>query len=289
MDGYASRHLASLSSLSILLNPMIAIDFNYSAPTTLEEALLLLDTSNHAVILSGGYSLVSLLKSKGISPDLVIDTKLIPGLDTIEAGPKSALHVGSSVSLARLLDNSLLISGYPAIIEALDLVHDRQQLNQTSIGDEYFYDTTGRGLLSALYAYDAQFIYKSRGHIATLSHLLPPQSKMLLTSIVLPGVPSTVRFNQITNPVTRTPLFGVTTSLEVNDGLVLDSRILLFGENIPVSRAVELENLMLNSSIEVLPSLEFSESLVAGYTENSMCSKKYLVNLLKTFVLRATA
>ena len=43
---------------------MISLDFDYFAPQSLDEALALLDARNNVAILSGGYSLISELKSK---------------------------------------------------------------------------------------------------------------------------------------------------------------------------------------------------------------------------------
>jgi len=61
----------------------------YAAPTTVDEAVKLLSgASGLAKVLSGGTDLLVQLKSGRVRPDLIVDTKRIPGLIGIreEAG-----------------------------------------------------------------------------------------------------------------------------------------------------------------------------------------------------------
>lgn len=57
--------------------------FDYAAPASIDEAVSALKGSAFAKVLSGGMSLLPLMKLRLLSPDLVVDIGRIPGLDTI--------------------------------------------------------------------------------------------------------------------------------------------------------------------------------------------------------------
>ena len=58
--------------------------FEYVAPATIEEALTILTENPGAKVLSGGMSLLPLMKLRLLSPELVVDIGRIPDLDQIE-------------------------------------------------------------------------------------------------------------------------------------------------------------------------------------------------------------
>ena len=57
--------------------------FDYVAPASIDDAVSALKGSAFAKVLSGGMSLLPLMKLRLLSPDLVVDIGRIPGLDTI--------------------------------------------------------------------------------------------------------------------------------------------------------------------------------------------------------------
>ena len=59
---------------------MIAENFNYAAPSSLQEAFQLLhEYGDDAKILAGGHSLVPMMKLRFASPTHLIDINNIPG------------------------------------------------------------------------------------------------------------------------------------------------------------------------------------------------------------------
>jgi carbon-monoxide dehydrogenase medium subunit len=57
---------------------------SYAAPTTVDEAVkLLAGASGLAKLLSGGTDLLVQLRSGRVKPDLIVDTKKIPGITGI--------------------------------------------------------------------------------------------------------------------------------------------------------------------------------------------------------------
>ena len=76
---------------------MYPASFDYVAPTSLAEAIDLLDRHGHdAKVVAGGQSLIPLMKFRFASPAVLVDINGIPGLDTIAEGD-GGLHIGALV------------------------------------------------------------------------------------------------------------------------------------------------------------------------------------------------
>ena len=76
---------------------MYPASFDYFAPTTLDEALGLLEQYGpEAKVLAGGQSLIPLMKLRFASPQVVVDINGVPGLDRLEVAD-GALHIGALV------------------------------------------------------------------------------------------------------------------------------------------------------------------------------------------------
>ena len=64
---------------------MIPNTFEYLSPQTLDEAISLLQQhGDEAKILSGGHSLIPMMKLRFATPEVLIDINNIPGLDFIK-------------------------------------------------------------------------------------------------------------------------------------------------------------------------------------------------------------
>jgi carbon-monoxide dehydrogenase medium subunit len=103
---------------------MIPPNFDYHAPATLPEALALLGRfGDEAKILSGGQSLLPLLKLRLAQPAHLIDIGRIPDLDYIkeEAGQ---LRIGALVREAALEASSLIRDKYPILIDTAAVIAD---------------------------------------------------------------------------------------------------------------------------------------------------------------------
>jgi len=62
---------------------MFPRSFDYMAPATLDEAVSALSGTGFAKVMSGGMSIIPLMKLRLLSPDLVVDIGRISGLDSI--------------------------------------------------------------------------------------------------------------------------------------------------------------------------------------------------------------
>jgi aerobic carbon-monoxide dehydrogenase medium subunit len=89
--------------------------FEYVAPNSIEEALRLkAQLGDDGKILSGGMSLIPLMKLRFASPAVIIDINRIPGLDNI-GEDAAGLSVGALVRYRTIVRSDLLKSRYPTM------------------------------------------------------------------------------------------------------------------------------------------------------------------------------
>jgi carbon-monoxide dehydrogenase medium subunit len=115
---------------------MIPASFEYHAPTSLPEAIGLLgklgQAGEEAKILSGGQSLLPLLKLRFARPGHLIDISRIPGLDYLkEEG--GVLRIGALVREAALEASPVVRAKYPILIDTAQVIADPLVRNQATV------------------------------------------------------------------------------------------------------------------------------------------------------------
>jgi len=113
---------------------MIPAAFEYHAPTSLGEATALLARlGEDAKVLSGGQSLIPLMKLRLASPPHVIDINGIPGL----AGLREAdgfLRIGALTRESDLEESDLVRARYPLLHETTKVIADPIVRNLATVG-----------------------------------------------------------------------------------------------------------------------------------------------------------
>jgi carbon-monoxide dehydrogenase medium subunit len=103
--------------------------FEYVAPTSLDEALQALADNPGAKVMTGGMSLIPLMKLRLFSPPMVIDLGKIGGLDSIEDNG-DVLTIGALVRHAATASSTAVQSGAAALAQAASLTGDVQVRNR---------------------------------------------------------------------------------------------------------------------------------------------------------------
>ena len=113
---------------------MIPQAFNYEAPTTLEGAIALLQKyGSDAKIMSGGHSLIPMMKLRLATPEHVIDISGIKGMEYIhEEG--GYLKIGALTKEVALEESTLIHSKYPLITDATKMIADPSVRNLATVG-----------------------------------------------------------------------------------------------------------------------------------------------------------
>lgn len=103
---------------------MIPATFQYHAPTSLEEATdLLTRLGDDAKLLSGGQSLIPLMKLRLAGPAHLIDINRIPELAYIEEA-EGVLKIGALTRESDLEESELIRAKYPILLDTSKIIAD---------------------------------------------------------------------------------------------------------------------------------------------------------------------
>ena len=108
---------------------MYPANFEYVVPSSLHEALRVLSESENAKVLSGGMSLIPLMKMRLVRPTTVVDISRLPGLDTI-TDEGDHIAIGALVKHAETASNALVREYATALAQAAGATADIQVRNQ---------------------------------------------------------------------------------------------------------------------------------------------------------------
>jgi carbon-monoxide dehydrogenase medium subunit len=113
---------------------MIPDQFDYVRPAGLHDALKILsEREGEAKVLSGGYSLLPLIKLRLAQPGLLVDIRDIDGLDGIVESD-DALRIGARATHRSILEHPIVRAGYPLLTDAAGGIGDPQVRNWGTIG-----------------------------------------------------------------------------------------------------------------------------------------------------------
>jgi aerobic carbon-monoxide dehydrogenase medium subunit len=113
---------------------MIPAAFEYHAPTTVDEATALLARlGEEAKILSGGQSLIPLMKLRLASPPHLVDINGIPGLGDIRE-TDGVLKIGGLTRESDLEESELIRTRYPLLHDTTKLIADPIVRNLATVG-----------------------------------------------------------------------------------------------------------------------------------------------------------
>ena len=99
--------------------------FGYEAPKTLEEAIAILDSyAGEAKVISGGQSLIPMIKLRFSAPEMLVDINGIAGLDYHRVDPDGSIHIGALCRHEELENCALMEKHAPTIAAAAPLVSD---------------------------------------------------------------------------------------------------------------------------------------------------------------------
>lgn len=141
---------------------MIPAQFDYVRPTDLEETLgILADREGEAKILSGGYSLIPLIKLRLAQPGLLVDISRLPGLDGI-VETDDELRIGARATHRRIHEDPIIQSRYPGIVDLAGVIGDPQVRNWGTIGGSVAHADPASDWPALLIAGNATIVCRSR-------------------------------------------------------------------------------------------------------------------------------
>lgn len=141
---------------------MIPAQFDYVRPANLDEALRILkDREGEAKLLSGGYSLIPLIKLRLAQPALLVDLRDVTGLDAI-VETDDYLRIGAKATHRQIHENEIVRDRYPLLHDVTGVIGDPQVRNWGTIGGSVAHADPASDWPAALIAGNATIICRSQ-------------------------------------------------------------------------------------------------------------------------------
>ncbi|WP_264714257.1 FAD binding domain-containing protein [Limobrevibacterium gyesilva] len=106
---------------------------SYAAPATIPEAIgLLANAAGLAKVMSGGTDLLVQFRSGRTRPELIVDTKKLPGITGIRV-TDDGFVIGAATSGAEIGECAALVQAWPGVVEAANLIGSTQVQGRASL------------------------------------------------------------------------------------------------------------------------------------------------------------
>ncbi|MBI2855918.1 MAG: xanthine dehydrogenase family protein subunit M [Chloroflexi bacterium] len=110
-------------------------DFEYFAPTTVEEAVrLMAGNGQRAKALAGGTDVLVQLRGRRFEIDRLVDVKKIPDLNQLSCSESKGLTVGAAVPCYRVYEDPTIQRLYPGLVDAASLIGGIQIQGRATMG-----------------------------------------------------------------------------------------------------------------------------------------------------------
>lgn len=237
---------------------MIPAQFDYTRPASIEEALRILAKQDPGTkVISGGMSLLPLLKLRLADVGTLVDIGRLPELQGIREGADGGIVIGSAVTYREVLESTLVAERAPLLTEIVEDIGDVQVRNLGTLGGSVAHADPASDIPAAVLALDAKLALRSvEGQLAGPvdgfflgafdTRLKPSQ---LLVEIRIPPMPagSGCAYRQLTQPASGYSMVGVAAVVGWSAGAVSYARIAITGVGEVAYRAKGVEQALLGS------------------------------------------
>jgi aerobic carbon-monoxide dehydrogenase medium subunit len=231
---------------------MIPQEFDYSAPTTLKEALQLIADGERKVM-AGGMSLVPLMKLRLAAPGHVVDIARVPDLNHItESG--GVVHIGATATHHDLETSPVIRGRCPLLGEAASHIGDTQVRNMGTIGGSIAHADPAADYPASLLALEARIRLvsaKSDRTVAASEFFLDPfttavePGEIVLEILVNSEEPSEgYRYEKVAHPASGFAVVGIAARIKKTGSKISLARIGVTGLAPHAFRATEAEKLL---------------------------------------------
>lgn len=236
--------------------------FDYFAPTTIEEALELLDRgAGDATILAGGQTLLPLLALRMSTPGIIVDINRIPELQGVSRA-QGATCIAPVTRQNAALANSDLAAALPMLTKALSHVGHFQTRNRGTVGGSISLGEPAAELPATAVALGAEIeahsvngsrrIPATEFYIGPYSTVLEPDE--LVTAIHFPdwASGSITVFHEVARRPGDFALVGLVGAVTLDQGRVSRVGLAWFGMGPTPIRAAATEAAMLGQNVAQL-------------------------------------
>ena len=130
--------------------------FSYARPSTLAEALALLERyGGRATLLAGGTDLVVELRNRSRRPEVVVDLKRVAEIQPAITRTDRSLTIAAATSMTDVQENEHVRAHFPALVDAAATVGSIQIRNRATLAGNICHASPAADTAPALLVYDA--------------------------------------------------------------------------------------------------------------------------------------
>lgn len=241
---------------------MIPSNFEYFAPATIEDAVSLLGKyGEECKILSGGQSLIPILKLRLATPGAVVDIGRIRELGQITVDGDT-IRIGASVTHAEIAASAILREACPLLVETAAQIGDPQVRNRGTIGGSLTHADPAADWPAAILALDGEIVARNRlgervikvqdFFIDLLTSAVSPHEIVTEIRLTRPTQPGNSAYLKVPQAASGFAVIGVAVQLTVNNGLCETAAVGVTGLAPKAYRAASTEALLKGKPVDDL-------------------------------------
>ncbi|MBI1762178.1 MAG: xanthine dehydrogenase family protein subunit M [Acidobacteria bacterium] len=207
---------------------MIPSNFAYHAPDTLETALQLLDQhADDVKILSGGHSLLPVLKLRLAAPAVLVDIGRIAALRAIKI-ENGVIRLGANATHAAIAASAEIKQHCPLLAETAAQIGDPQVRNRGTIGGSLTHADPAADWPAAMLALNAEIVVRSSSgeraiqaadfFVDMLTSAVEPNEIVTEIRVPVPAQPKAAAYLKVAQSASGFALVGVAVQLKLNNG-----------------------------------------------------------------------
>lgn len=279
---------------------MIPSNFEYYAPTSIENALsLLAQHGDEAKLLSGGHSLLPAMKLRLATPGVLIDLGRIASLSgiTVDAG---TICIGANTTHATIAKSAELKAACPLLCETAAQIGDQQVRNRGTIGGSVTHADPAADWPATILALDAQLVAHGPNGQRTIAAAdffvdlmttaLEPNEILTEIRIPAPAQPASSAYLKVAQSASGFALVGVAVQLKLNGTVCESARVAINGLAPKAYRATAVESALVGKTLDadsIKAAATNADSDASDAMEDIHASGEYRRHLAKVYTGRA--
>ncbi len=236
---------------------MFSASFEYHTPATVQEAVqLLAKYGDEGKVVTGGMSLIPLMKLRLARPAHVVDLRKLADLKGVkEAGGR--IVIGARTTHAELESNALVKSKCPLIAQTAAHIGDQQVRNRGTIGGSLIHADPGADLPAAMLALDAELTLQGKASRTVHAKdffvdalTSAAKSDEILVSISVPTTSAHTAYVKLGQQASGFALVGVAVVLDLKGKTVNSARVGVTGICAKAFRAASVEAALAGKTLD---------------------------------------
>lgn len=279
---------------------MIPNNFAYFAPKSIDEALKLLDKhGDDCKILSGGHSLIPVLKLRLASPAVIVDIGRIKALKQIKID-KDTIRIGANTTHAEIARSAVLMQNCPLLVETAAQIGDQQVRNRGTLGGSLAHADPAADWPAAILALNGEVVARSsKGEriikasdffVDIMTSAVGPDEIVTEVRIPKPEQPRAAVYLKVPQSASGFAIVGIAAQLKLKDGICEDVSIGVTGLAPKAFRAKAVEDALRGKTLDeatVSAATAKADADALDAMEDIHASGEYRRHLARVYAKRA--